>query len=189
MTQPAYLKNLKAYARRDRREQTPKEAVAAVAGESDRGAIILAATGVEDDLQAAILSRLPGLADDDAAMETMFGLNGALGAFSKKIQMAYAMGIVDDPARRLLDLIRETRNACAHARLPLSFKEAVLRDIVKQVVAEALPRLVDQDHPLGLRHLFVMKCVLLSDYIQTGQNRGLVEALDATFDELAKVPL
>lgn len=145
----------------------------------------MAATGVEDDLQAAILSRLPGLAGDNAATETMFGINGGLGTFSKKIQMAYAMGIVDAPARRLLDLIRETRNACAHARLHLSFKEAVLRDIVKQVVAEALPRLVDQDHGLGLRHLFVMKCVLLSEYIHTGRNRGIAEAMDAV-DRLAK---
>jgi hypothetical protein len=181
MAQPAYLKDLKEYTRRQLggTSATPTMAVAHLANESDRGAVILASTSVEDMLEWAITARLPNLMLDTTARDAMFGSTGSLQTFSSKIAMAYALGVLDKDARRVIDLIREMRNACAHARLPLSFNEAVLRDICRQVVSEMLPYMVDSQSPGGLRHCFVLKCTFLCQYLITGTHPNFIEEVRA----------
>src|SRR4051812_17433244 len=102
VTQPGYLKNLKTYSRRQLGDSGigPTLAVSHLQGESDRGAVILSATSIEDLLEWAILARLPNLLRDVASRDSVFGQNGSLGTFSSKVTMAYAMAIIDKAARR-----------------------------------------------------------------------------------------
>jgi dUTPase len=133
VTQPAYLRNLKEYARRrttDSKTETD-ELIADYSSESDRGAIILVATTIEDMLQDQITKNLPVLLTDETARKKMFEHDGLISSFSKKIEMAYAMGIIDEDYRKKIDLVREIRNACAHSRFPISMEKKVLQDVCK----------------------------------------------------------
>lgn len=178
VTQPAYLKNLKAFTRAQLGVSTdPKLAVQNVTGESDRGAVILAATSIEDMLEWAILARMPGLLKDSSFRDTFFGVNGPAGTFSSKITMAYAMGIIDAPMRKLLDLIREMRNCCAHARQEVTFSTPELAAICKVVLAEGLSLMKDQNKAEALRHLFVLKCTLICQELAGGRKTDMVKEI------------
>ena len=77
VTQPAYLKNLKDYARSRFGEHTdPQALIEDLTAESDRGAIILAATALDDMLEAAILQRLPNLINDESLRKRVFQNEG-----------------------------------------------------------------------------------------------------------------
>jgi hypothetical protein len=180
VTQPAYLKNLKTFMRAQLGIDTqPRLAVQNIVGESDRGAVILAATSVEDMLEWAILARMPGLLKDPGARESIFGVNGSVGTFSNKIAMAYAMGIIEKDARREIDLIREMRNACAHARQPVSFSTPEIRDVCKQVIPEVIPHIADPNDGDALRLCFTLKCVLYCQLLAGGPEPDLVGELKA----------
>lgn len=98
-------------------------------GESDRGAIILAATTLEDRLQAAILGKMVNLNSDETSR--LFGPDAPLGTFSAKIRLAQALGILERQEARAVDILREMRNACAHCRGDISFKQAELTNAAK----------------------------------------------------------
>jgi hypothetical protein len=184
VTQPAYLANLKAYARSRIQNSTEiSESVADYSAESDRGAIILAATNVEDMLEIAIWMRMPGLVDDEATRKRIFEQDGQLSTFSKKIEMAYALGVIDREYRKRIDLIREIRNACAHSRKPISMKVPVLRLACEAAMPDVMPDIKGADL-LTIRNAFVMKCVFISHYIQTGEK---IEGRAAILKEYEKL--
>lgn len=93
--------------------------------ESDRSAIVLLAGYIESHLAAELKDRMPTLNSDE--MTRIFDFNGPLGSFSAKIFMAQAMGIIDRPLRRKLDLIREMRNVAAHAHVSVNFETPEIR--------------------------------------------------------------
>ena len=107
------------------------------------GKFEIAATNIEDVLEMQITSKLPALAEDEPARKKIFEHNGLISSFSKRIEMAYAMGIIDKAYRKKIDLIREIRNACAHARFPLSMEKQVLRDACKALLAATWNDLIE----------------------------------------------
>ncbi|RUV04327.1 hypothetical protein EOB36_03490 [Mesorhizobium sp. M6A.T.Cr.TU.017.01.1.1] len=171
VSQPAYLTNLKKYAKlrfRGDEDEDARIAVRDLDNESDRGAIILAATNVEDMLELKILERLPTLQADEPARKFVFEQDGPISTFSRKILMAYAMGIVDKPYRKLIDLVREIRNACAHSRQPISLQVPELQDACKVVISDIWPDIKDHN-PKTIRMAFVMKCTFIQHYILHGE--------------------
>ena len=95
-----------------------------MSGESDRGAIILMATAIDDSLLAALKRNMSGL--EAKELHSIFELDGLASSFSKRTKLAQAMGIIDRGTRLLIDLIREMRNACAHSRQALTFDSPVI---------------------------------------------------------------
>ena len=180
MSQPTYLVNLKAYGRA--RWRTDDEANAAAQSmnqdESDRGAILMAATTLEDMLEYKILQRLPALLEDEPARKLMFDQDGPVASFSRKIHMAYAMGIIDKPYRKLIDLAREIRNCAAHSRQPVTSQVPVIRAAIEVLVKDSLEAL-RTDEPRALTGAFVIKCAMLSHYVETGEK---VEGITAMMD-------
>lgn len=186
VSQPAYLKNLKAYSREQPHgDGDPAGYVSDLVSESDRGAVILAATTIEDMLEWACIARLPGLHSDLAAREPIFGVNGSAASFSNKIHLAYALGVIDRKARTEIDLIREMRNACAHARKPISFTLPQLQAACLKVIEDFLPLLLSRE-PAALRHTFALKCVLLNQYIVSGQRQSPIDLLREAVAEQAR---
>lgn len=172
VTQPAYLRNLKALSRErynmDGSDEDFHHAAQEFVRESDRGAIILVATGIEDMLEDRILQKLPALKEDEATRKRMFERDGQLASFSKKNEMAYAMGIIDAEYRDKIDLIREIRNVCAHARKPVTMENPSLRAACEIVISDMLPDLIDRK-PGTIRIAFVIKCMMVSLYIMSGK--------------------
>ncbi len=170
---PAYLEAFKAYTRvQYGDEEQTAEALADLSKESDRGAVILAATGLEDMLENTIGVRMTALQTDAAARTGMFGATGICGTFAAKILMAYALGIIDKDIRKTLDLVREIRYGCAHGRLPLSFDREELSTICKVVIgAEFLAQLKDQE-PNTIRAAFIISTANLGYSIALGRRVG-----------------
>ena len=175
---PVYLRNLKRYARAhiSTLEEIPAQ-LAEFGLESDRGAIILAATNVEDSLELAITEKMPSLSHDKEAFAAVFGADGTLSTYFDKTLIAYALGLIDKKDRKNIDLIRQIRNACAHSRKPLSLAMPVLADAIKAAVSPELFGLRKDDEPFTLRIAFVLHCAAVSDYVLTGQRKGITQMI------------
>jgi hypothetical protein len=102
----------------------------------DRGAAILMAADLENALQSSIarLLRIP-----PKHRSELFGLNGPIGTFSYKVRIAHAISIFGDVTRRNLDIIRNIRNAFAHARRPIRFTNLRISALCDYLV---VPRLI-----------------------------------------------
>ncbi|RWE34449.1 hypothetical protein [Mesorhizobium sp.] len=188
VSQPAYLANLKSYAKLRFVGDDEEEArirVRDLDSESDRGAIILAATNIEDMLELRILQRLPTLHHDETTRKFVFEQDGPISTFSRKILMAYAMGIVDKPYRKLIDLVREIRNACAHSRQPISLEVPELQEACKVVISDIWPDIKDHN-PRTIRMAFVMKCTFIQHYILHGEKLEGREAHLAHWEKLKR---
>lgn len=86
--------------------------IVSLAVEGERSAVVLGAERINVSLEALLQSFLrPSLQKEDE----LFEANGALGTFSRKIEMAYRIGLIDLGFKRALDLVRRLRNDFAHA--------------------------------------------------------------------------
>jgi hypothetical protein len=91
-----------------------------LATQSDRGVAIVAAVVLEELLELAILERFVELSSK--RREALFDRIGApLSTFAAKIEIAFAIGIIDDKIRTLINLIRDVRNRFAHRIEALTF--------------------------------------------------------------------
>jgi len=176
MSDPVYLRTLKQYARAQFGTSEESEAIVAdLHKESDRGAIILAATSIEDTLENALGIRMKVLETDIEARTAVFGAEGTISTYSDKTLIAYALGIIDKKAKKQIDLVRYIRNACAHSRKPLSLEMPVLVDAVKAAIGEKTLKEMKDHKPMTLRAAFICHCTALAYYIASGQKKEPLE--------------
>lgn len=96
--------------------------------EGERSSVVLGAERINVALEALMKSSLlPSLHKTD----TLFCSDGALASFSRKIEMAYRLGLIDLPFKQALDLVRKLRNDFAHAIKVESLQQASHADRVK----------------------------------------------------------
>jgi DNA-binding MltR family transcriptional regulator len=93
--------------------------------ESDRGAVLIAATMLEDLLGRSINSFLVPHDETERLLE---GFNAPLGTFSSRILAAYSLGILSENEYRECDRIRKIRNVFAH-NVHCSFEDQKVRDM------------------------------------------------------------
>lgn len=176
--QPAWLKHLKAYAARRYQDNGAKAAVLALKGESARGAVVLATTQVEDALEDKLGELMPVLETDKFARGKVFGFEGAVGTFSRKSLMAYALGLIDKDEFDFIEVLREMRNACAHSRADIDFETPELLAACAVALAPEMPHLKDKS-AVALRQVFVFKCALMAHQLATGERQSVLEHLQA----------
>ncbi|MEO9611710.1 MAG: MltR family transcriptional regulator [Nitratireductor sp.] len=58
--------------------------------------------------------------------DKLFEFKGPLGTFSAKIDMAYAVGAISQDAHRTLHILRDIRNAFAHATDEMDFEDGAM---------------------------------------------------------------
>lgn len=92
--------------------------------------VILYASVLEDLLEHLIVHFLPNCSNRMRAR--LFDGNGALGTFSARIDMAFAMGHLDGVTRGDLLHIKDLRNAVAHSPLRLDLRSAEMQEILSQ---------------------------------------------------------
>ncbi len=120
MTTPGYLKTFKGFI------DTPPDFSHLIAMEqefylgSDRAAVILQASNVENILESLLQTKMRRPLSNDLR-DRMFDGNGPLSTFSHKIMLGYAINLYGPVFRHDLDLIRELRNGFAHVRLPMTW--------------------------------------------------------------------
>lgn len=88
--------------------------------ETDRGAVLMAAAFMDDQLKAMLMARL---VDDKKMVHRAFDFNGPLGTFSSRIDFSYLLGILPKNAQRDLHIIRKIRNIFAHSAAPLTYDD------------------------------------------------------------------
>ncbi len=79
--------------------------------ESDRGAVLVTVSMLEDALTELLRARLVQGKSTDKLLD---GFNAPLGTFSAKIAAAHAIGVIPEEWRRELELLRNIRNKFAH---------------------------------------------------------------------------
>jgi hypothetical protein len=92
---------------------------------------ILSATMVEQELEAHLRRRFPKIKDDE--WFEILSDQGALGTFSRKIQLGFAFRIFDRVTCKNLDTIRRIRNAFAHSKKLLEFDHESIVDELKKI--------------------------------------------------------
>src|SRR5882724_77069 len=88
---------------------------------SERGAVLLLGSHLENGLRIAVLNKL-GVLEPDLRGSLHSGESSPLSTFSRKIIMGRAIGLFGPETQDNLDAIRVLRNAFAHAYLPITFK-------------------------------------------------------------------
>jgi hypothetical protein len=152
-------------------EEATKAWVDGLANETDRAVIIVCTTIVEDALSAAIKARMPHLTSGE--IKGLFGLDRAFGTFSRLIDVAYALQIIRQRERDSCHLLRELRNAAAHAQVHLDFDTPEIADVMRAFAGAELPN----DRKLR-RTGFIVLVATLAEIITHG--------VQAAFDRTAK---
>lgn len=85
-----------------------------------RTAAILAGAYLENVAQLTLLTRMISLSKEN--LDRLFYGSAPLAAFSAKTQLLFALGIIGSKIAHDLVVIREIRNAFAHAKISISFE-------------------------------------------------------------------
>lgn len=92
---------------------------------SDRACALLL-TAILDQAILSILSTQMRGATNEERKALFYGQNAILGSFSSKIKLSHAMGLLTKEQKDSLTIMREIRNAFAHASIPLTFTNDII---------------------------------------------------------------
>lgn len=184
----AVLQRLKDYAYVRRLNLDPRAMARTIAAETDRGSIILLGSLVEDALLEQLEKKMPSLNSDER--ERLFGPDKPLGSFSAKARVAHAVAIIDRDIFKLIDILREMRNICAHSQRDISFKVDELRDVLDAMlrpIADDMPPLTAENCRVNLVAVvhFICSCIATGDKDASAEdtNRIIRETLQELRDQ------
>lgn len=146
--------------------------------ESDRAAIILLGSMVDTSLSTYIGQKFKSLNSDEK--KELFRFEAPLGSFSNRIKFAQALGMATRTERRMLDTIREMRNAAAHANARVDFETvAIVAGVVSMFSNDQAKIILDEEWPAAcLRGVYAIICMKLLRAIDTGRH---IKNLDGVF--------
>jgi DNA-binding MltR family transcriptional regulator len=101
--------------------------------ESDRGAVIVAAALLEDDIDEVLKKVIKGYNVSEKHIKAMFDLNGPLSSFSSKILVCYGFGLISKEIYDDLTKIRKLRNKFAHSTEKIDFLSVDIEDHVATI--------------------------------------------------------
>ena len=99
--------------------------------ESDRGAILIGASKIENYLENLLLAIIPS--HTKAYKSRLFNYPGTLSSFSGKIELLYAFRLIDELLYQSLNALRKIRNEAAHTSNAFSLKES--KDLLATIYA------------------------------------------------------
>jgi mannitol operon repressor len=83
-----------------------------LSAESERGQVLISAAMIDDLLLRTLAAFL---IEGESADKLLSGFNAPLGTLSARIEMAAALGLIDDAERHDATIIRKIRNEFAHS--------------------------------------------------------------------------
>lgn len=143
--------------------------------ESDRGAIILAVTAIDDAIRIRLLEHFDSANRDD--FDDLFDFRGPAGTFASRILLAKSLGIFGTGTQKRINLLRHLRNACAHAQNQLTFSSPAVCKVLEYFVSSSsVP--VESMPAKQRRDLFVTLCIAIAGQIRLVElNETTIEAL------------
>lgn len=161
--------------------------------ESDRAAVIVAASIFDDALDG--LLRMQLVANPASTDELFDGANAPFSTFSAKITIAYRLGLISGKFSRNLHLIRIIRNEFAHNIVGGSFEDANVKNRVVELYKSQTYTTSDVQNKIAehsIRGMFMTVCLwmLWSLKSKTNSVNGLGEAdLEFGFKERGDGPI
>ncbi|ASZ51792.1 putative mannitol operon repressor domain protein [Vibrio parahaemolyticus] len=105
-----------------------------IQAESDRGAVLVAASMLEDSLKRLIAAKLaPSFTKKDLLFSEG---NAPLGTFSSRIEIAYRLGLITIETKELLSIFKKVRNDFAHQVKVDSFELPKVKDRMVSLMAK-----------------------------------------------------
>jgi DNA-binding MltR family transcriptional regulator len=98
---------------------------------TDTAYVIVSATAIEDLLEKALLGKMRTLTR--TAYADLFRGYGPLSTFSAKIDLAFALKIIDQESKTDFHIIREIRNKFAHAPRMAHFEKEDLQPVFQKL--------------------------------------------------------
>jgi hypothetical protein len=137
-TEPAYIRNFKAFARGNPTFSHLQTLEAEIYGTNDRARAVMLAAIVETSLETFLHNKTrPSLNADDNRL--LFDFRGPLGDFASKTLIGYAFNFFGPDTRHDLELVRLIRNEFAHSRISFEFTTPVVADVCRQLRAPDAP--------------------------------------------------
>jgi len=99
-----------------------RELLPALVSESDRGAVLLGASRIDEHLKDFFEALLPASTSAKRKKEIL-GLNGPFGSFSAKLDIAYACRLLPEELVDAINKFRKLRNDVAHKPLPFRLED------------------------------------------------------------------
>jgi hypothetical protein len=160
------LKTLRQISREGLRDEDETAWRAELDNASDRSTAIIGGLLVEDYLAGELLAHLNRT--DNDTLNDLFGRDGPLSTFYSLTQLAYAMAIIDDETMNALNIVRQVRNAFAHAIRPLTFNTPeVFRECQK--LAKRYDITLTPDN---VREAFISMCFWLAAAAQNPESKA-----------------
>lgn len=98
--------------------------MAAITDQSELGQVLIVATYLDEQLERMLQWFM---VDGRFSKDMASGPGSPIGSFSAKIQMAYALGLIDEEEEGSIQAIRKVRNEFAH-NITIDFSKAKVRD-------------------------------------------------------------
>lgn len=166
MSYESVVTDLKALLKRELFDIPASEHIDQLLRESERAQMILDGGMIERFLVAALRKKMIGL--NAGEIDRLFNFEGPCGSFSNRIKIAQALGIIDRPTRRKLDLIREIRNVAAHAHPDVTFATPEIRAAVLVLIGADYERLMKVSPSYGTRAVYGVFCTAMGAAIAVG---------------------
>ena len=96
--------------------------------ESNRGAVLVAASRLDEVLKGLLLAYLR---DTKSASDLLDGFNAPLGTFSARAAACHAMGLIDDAEFSDISRIRKIRNTFGHHWKDIDFDRPEVADVAR----------------------------------------------------------
>jgi len=99
--------------------------------ESDTARVLIFATYLDDRIQNLLMLQMRHL-ESQSSIGRVFGLNGPLDTFSRRVLIAYHLGWISDDTKQKLDAFRKVRNDLAHRAFKMDVSDP---EIASQLAA------------------------------------------------------
>ena len=132
--------------------------------ESDRGAALVAASMLDEQLQKILTNFF---VESSESEDLLIGFNAPLGPFSSRVSAAFALGLIQENEFREINLIRKIRNEFGHGWEPVSFESGRVADFCRQLPWLG-PAEIEKNSSLRNRFNFAV-AIILTDLLWRAQ--------------------
>lgn len=133
--------------------------MAPFADESDRGAALLFAAVIDNELGDLLRRSMV----EHKVSDELFDQRGPLSAFAARIDICLALGLIDEAMHKQLHLIRKVRNHFAHHPVDMTFEDPLLAIPIKNMHGSRV-NLGGTAREQG-RHAFLTTCAYYAAHI------------------------
>jgi hypothetical protein len=157
--------------------------------ESDRAVVIILGSLTEDLLKTHIERKFQSLNSDES--RRLFEERGPVSSFSARIDIAYALDLLNRKERDQLHLLREIRNRCSHSVRPMNFAVPELRGVCRVyfgAFAADLDGVVGDKARIATRALFIVITASMMLYLTTGSRKAAAAYFRRLGDKFSAEP-